>query len=213
MEEPRHRIGRLHVITDTSIQRRFTHIEIARLAVEGGADTIQLRDKVLNTKELLRIGEKIKRLCEEHGVQFIVNDRVDIAFALGADGVHLGQEDLGIGIARRIIGKGIIGGSAGNLEELKDSIAQGADYIGFGPIFKTGTKADAGPPVGLDSLREAVQISPVPVIAIGGITVQNAKEVLLCGVHGIAVVSSVVCAEDPREETKRLKEIVETFSS
>lgn len=203
------KIGRLHVITDTVIQTRFSHLEIARLAIEGGADTIQFRDKRLSTKELLRIGEGIKRICEENGVTFIVNDRLDLALALEADGVHLGQEDMPISIARKFLGERIIGGSAGNITELLHCLEQGADYVGFGPVFQTKTKEDAGPSVGLASLREIVRLSRVPVVAIGGIGPQNAKEVLETGAYGIAVISSVVTAEDPKLAAKALMSIIE----
>lgn len=205
----RKKIGRLHVITDTTIQSRFSHLDIAQLAIDGGADTIQLRDKVLSTKELLRIGEGIKKICDQNQVTFIVNDRLDVALALEADGVHLGQEDMPIAVARKFLGEKIIGGSAGNIKELSYCLEQGADYVGYGPIFQTKTKEDAGPSVGIESLREIVRLSKVPVIAIGGIGPQNAKEVLDSGAYGIAVISSVVLAEDPRLAVKKLMTIVE----
>jgi thiamine-phosphate pyrophosphorylase len=208
MEFQKKTIGRLHILTDTKFQRKFTHVELARLAIEGGADAIQLRDKELSTRELIEIAKAIKEICREHKVTFIVNDRVDVAFAVDADGVHLGQDDLPISVARRILKDKIIGGSAGNEEELERCISEGADYIGFGPVFHTSTKADAGPQVGLDALRNIVKRSPIPVIAIGGIDDQNASQVLETGVHGIAVVSFVSRAKDPRQATERLRNLM-----
>jgi thiamine-phosphate pyrophosphorylase len=202
------KIGRLHVITDTQIQDRLDHVELARLAIDGGADTIQLRDKRISTKELIRVAEAIKKICEKHRVTFIVNDRVDVAYAVDADGVHLGQDDLPISFARKILGDKIIGGSAGDPRELQNCISQGADYVGFGPIFQTSTKEDAGPEVGLKALKEIVRLSPIPVIAIGGIHQGNLQQVLAQGPHGIAVVSCVARAMDPREATRELREIL-----
>jgi len=202
------RIGRLHVLTDTKIQTRFSHVELARLAIEGGADTIQLRDKELSTRQLIKVAEELKELCKRHNKTFIVNDRVDVAFAVDADGVHLGQDDLPISVARKILGDKIIGGSAGDEGEFLRCLSQGADYIGFGPIFSTSTKLDAGPQVGLGALRAIVEKSPVPIIAIGGIGEHNVWQVLETGVYGIAVVSWVAKAMDPKVATQRLSRFI-----
>ncbi len=199
------RIGTFHVLTDTCLQTRFSHVQLAELAISGGADTIQFRQKEGSTREMIRIAEQLRALCRKAGVAFVVNDRVDVAIASRADGVHLGQDDFPIPLARKLLGEAaIIGGSAGTLEEARRCVAEGADYIGFGPVYRTTSKGDAGPAAGLDRLREMVEKVPLPVVAIGGIGPENAAAVAGTGTHGIAVISSVCCQPDPAEAAKCL---------
>ena len=203
------KIGRLHVLTDTVLQNRFSHLELTELAISGGADTIQFRQKKGSTKELIEIARGMKRLCTEKGAVFIVNDRIDVAIAADADGVHLGQDDFPIPLARKLLGKDrIIGGSAATPEEIEICIREGADYVGFGPVYPTGSKDDAGPVSGIDFLKRIVSSTPVPVIAIGGIDETNAAPVMAAGAHGIAVISSVCCRDDPRKAAFILRHIV-----
>lgn len=144
------RVGALHVLTDTVLQSRHTHAELARMAVDGGADTVQYRQKSGNAREMIETARAMRDICAGSGVPLIVNDRVDVALASEADGVHLGQDDFPVALARNILGAGrIIGVSAGNLYEARQGIADGADYVGFGPIFPTGSKSDAGEAQGL----------------------------------------------------------------
>ncbi len=200
-------IGRLHVLTDTVLQSRFSHAELTRLAIAGGADTIQFRQKGGPTREMIEVAKEMRDLCGEAGVLFIVNDRIDVAIASGADGVHLGQDDFPIPLARELLGKGaVIGGSAVTLAEAKKCHSEGADYVGFGPVYPTTSKDDAGPVTGLARLREVVENIPVPVIAIGGVVVENAREVLEAGALGIAVISAVCCQPDPEKATRALYE-------
>ena len=204
------KVGRFHVLTDTLLQTHFSHVELAELAIAGGADTIQFRQKEGATRELIRVAEQIQRLCAGAGVTFIVNDRVDVAIAAGAKGVHLGQEDFPIPLARRLLGEeAIIGGSASTLEEARQCLLDGADYVGFGPVFPTASKQDAAPASGLDLLRRVVDAIPLPIIAIGGITQENASRVAKAGVHGIAVISAVCCQKDPEEATLCLRRLLE----
>ena len=204
------KIGRLHVLTDTDLQNCFSHIELAELAIAGGADTIQFRQKSGETIQMIRIAEQIQALCKRAGVSFIINDRVDVAIASHADGVHLGQGDFPISLARKLLGEGIIiGGSAGNEEEARKCFLEGADYIGFGPVFPTSSKEDAGPASGLDLLKQVVEKIPLPVIAIGGINKDNTLLVKESGVHGIAVISAVCCEKNPEEATKCLLRLLE----
>ncbi|MBW1997991.1 MAG: thiamine phosphate synthase [Deltaproteobacteria bacterium] len=199
------RIGKLHVLTDTVLQSRFSHIELARLAIEGGADTIQLRQKTGSTREMITVAREMKTLCREAGVVFIVNDRIDVAIAAKADGVHLGQEDFPIPLAKELLGRdGIIGGSAATFEEAEKCLREGADYIGFGPVFPTSSKDDAGPVSGVEILRRVVDSLSLPIIAIGGISPENVEQVLSAGAYGIAVISAVCCQEDPRRATRDL---------
>lgn len=197
------KIGKLHVITDTVLQDRFSHSALARLAVAGGADAIQFRQKAGSTRELIAAAIAAKQACGD--VPFIVNDRVDVAIAAGADGVHLGQEDFPIERARALLGESaIIGGTAKTLSQAYPCVAQGADYIGFGPIYATDSKADAGSAKGLEGLREMVDGIDIPIVAIGGIGRENVGEVMNAGAHGIAVISAVCCQPDPAAATRRL---------
>jgi thiamine-phosphate pyrophosphorylase len=204
------KIGKLHVLTDTDLQNCFSHIELAELAIAGGADTIQFRQKTGETIQMIHIAERIQALCKKAGVSFIINDRVDVAIASHADGVHLGQGDFPIPLARKLLGEGaIIGGSAGNEEEARKCFLEGADYIGFGPVYPTSSKGDAGPASGLDLLKQVVEKIPLPIIAIGGINKDNTLLVKESGVHGIAVISAVCCEKNPEEATTCLLRLLE----
>lgn len=198
-------IGKLHILTDTVLQSRFSHMEITRLAIAGGADTIQYRQKSGSTREMIEIARNMKRLCSEAGVTFIVNDRLDVAIAAEADGVHLGQDDFPIPMARDLLGEGrIIGGSAATLDEARKCLSEGAGYVGFGPVYPTSSKDDAGPVSGIDILKQVVEVIPLPIIAIGGVSAENIPDVMRAGAHGIAVISAVCCQDDPEEATRAL---------
>ena len=200
------KIGRLYLITDTNIQNKYTHYEIAKLAVKGGADILQLRDKSLSTSELYETAKKIAKLCKKNGVIFIVNDRVDIALASGADGVHLGNSDIPINEARKLLGKNkIIGGTAHSLSEALKCSDEGADYIGYGHIFPTKTKYKPEKPKGILNLKKVVTKINIPVFAIGGISTDNISDVMNSGVHGAAVAGYVLKAGDPKGALKELK--------
>jgi len=204
------KVGRFHVLTDTVLQCRLSHVELAELAVAGGADTIQFRQKGGATREMIRLAEQVQALCQRAGVTFVVNDRVDVAIASHADGVHLGQDDFPIPLARKLLGaEAIIGGSASSLEEARKCLLEGADYIGFGPVYPTTSKEDAGPVGGLGLLKQIVGAIPLPIIAIGGISRDNMPLVMQAGVHGIAVISAVCCQEDPAEAAKCLRDLLE----
>ena len=199
------KIGRLHVITDTTIQSRFTHTELAEMAIAGGADTIQFRQKDGSARELVESAQAVQAVCAVHGVSLIVNDRADIALAIGAAGAHFGQDDLPIALGRRILPpEMIIGASARTEEKILEAISAGADYIGFGPIYQTASKPDAELPKGLGALQRMCEIAPCPVIAIGGITAETAYDVICAGAHGIAVISAVCAQADPVDATRHL---------
>jgi len=198
-------IGKLHILTDIVLQNRFSHMELARLAIRGGADTIQFRQKSGSTREMIQVARDVKQVCAASGVTFIVNDRVDVAIASEADGVHLGQDDFPIPLARELLGKGcVIGGSAATLEEARTCLSEGADYVGFGPVYPTTSKDDAGPVSGISILKGVVESIPLPIIAIGGVSAENAAEVKKAGAHGVAVISAVCCQEDPEQATRAL---------
>ena len=202
-------IGRLHVLTDTVMQTRFSHSDLARLALRGGADTIQFRQKTGSTREMIRIAAQMKQLCSDYGVPLIVNDRVDVAIAAEADGVHLGQEDFPVPLARELLGEEkIIGASASDIIEGQKCLEEGADYIGFGPVYPTTSKDDAGAVKGVNTLTQIVEAVSAPIIAIGGISSNHVSEILQAGAHGIAVISSVCCQEDPEQATRALYQVI-----
>ena len=203
------KVGKLHVLTDTVLQSRFSHRDLTKMAIEGGADTIQFRQKSGSTRWMIEVASEMKHICGKVGAAFIVNDRLDVALAAGADGVHLGQDDFPIPLARELLGqKMIIGASASNMEEVEKCLVDGADYVGFGPVYPTTSKDDAGVVKGIEILAEVAKAVPVPIIAIGGISPDNVSEVLQAGVHGIAVISSVCCQEDPEQATKALYQML-----
>jgi thiamine-phosphate pyrophosphorylase len=199
-------IGVLHVITDTTLQSRFTHAELAEQAIAGGADTVQFRQKHGTTRELITTAQSMQAVCKQRKVPLIVNDRADIALAIGATGAHFGQDDMPVSIGRQILStKAIIGASARTEEKILAAISEGADYIGFGPIYGTTSKSDAEMPKGLERLRRMCDIAACPVIAIGGITVQTAGDVIRAGAHGIAVISAVCAYPEPTIATQALQ--------
>lgn len=195
----------LHVLTDKRLAKGRSHLDVVREAIEGGAPVIQLRDKEANSRQLIDIGQQLRSLTREKGVILIINDRVDIALAVEADGVHVGPEDMPVHLARKVLGPhAIIGASAGTLEEALQAEEEGASYLGVGSIFATSTKSDAGAPVGTRLLTEIKAHVKIPVVAIGGINHGNVEEVLRAGADGVAVVSAVVGAEDIKEATRSL---------
>nr|BBH92597.1 thiamine-phosphate synthase [Thermogemmatispora argillosa] len=187
----------LHVLTDREWSRGRDMQTVAAAALAGGATIIQLRDKQATTRTLVEEGLALRALTRRHGALFIVNDRVDVALAVEADGAHVGQDDMPVALARKLLGPGrILGVSAGNLEEAEQAVAEGADYLGVGPIYPTRGKADAGPATGPELLRAISARYRVPLVAIGGITAENTPEVIAAGACGVAVITAVVHAED-----------------
>lgn len=206
------KIGRLCVITDTVIQKKYSHYQIAQMAIKGGADMIQLRDKSLPTADLLEIAIKLRKLCAKYKVQFIVNDRVDIAMLSDADGVHLGLEDISIKDARKLLGKNkIVGGTAHSLAEAREAQYNGADYIGFGHIYPTASKLKTDKPKGVKILHKVTAEIKTPIIAIGGIGIDNIHEVLQTNVYGVAVIGSVVKSKNPVNAVKMLRKVIDGF--
>lgn len=200
----------LYVITDEALSHGLTHVEIARRAIAGGADVIQLRDKRMGGRELLNSAVQVRALTKKAGVLFIVNDRLDIALSCGADGVHLGQDDMPARLARPLCPPGfIIGVSAGTLEEAVQAVRDGADYIGLGPICYTGSKKDAGPVCGFDLITQVKRNVSLPVVAIGGIGPDNVQDAIAAGADGLAVISAVVSQDDIALAAKRLKSLID----
>ena len=193
----RERLHGLYVITDEELCPGRSHVEIAEAALQGGARIIQLRDKNAADRAFYKVALQLRKLTLEAGAFFLVNDRVDVASAVKADGVNVGQTDLPITAARRLLGPGaIIGVSASNVEQARQAEIDGASYIGFGPVFPTGTKLDAGPVSCLETLAKVCGLVGVPVVAIGGINSENIASVAAAGAACAAVVSAIVCADD-----------------
>lgn len=200
----------MYVITDEKVSRGRTHLQVAEGAILGGADAIQLRDKQASGGRMYQAALRLRELTREAGVPLIVNDRIDIALAAGADGVHVGQEDLPASVARRLLGPGkILGVSAGSVEEAVRAERDGADYLGVGPVYDArGTKPDAREPAGLGLLEQIRGCTRLPIVAIGGIRDENARQVLEAGAGAVAVISAVAGAEDIADAAARLKRIL-----
>lgn len=197
----------LYAVTDRAWVGRQTLYEQVECAIRGGVTCLQLREKELDIGSFFEEAEKIKLLCNKSNVPFIVNDNVEIAVKCGADGVHIGQEDMAAAEVRRIIGKDmILGVSAQTVEQAKKAEQDGADYLGVGAVFPTSTKLDAAD-VPYDTLKEICAAVKIPVVAIGGIKRENINMLSGSGISGIAVVSAIFAAEDIENECRILKEI------
>lgn len=181
-------------------------------AIDGGAAVVQLREKHLDPAAFLAEAERFTALCRRRGAVSIINDRVDVALKSGADGVHIGQEDLAAGDARRILGpEKIIGVSAHSVEEALRAQAAGADYLGVGAAFATGTKADARP-ISRETIRAITAAVDIPVVAIGGVSRDNILELKGCGLDGVAVVSALFAQPDVRAAAAELKQLAEKIA-
>jgi len=207
--------GTLHVITDETLQARFSHVDLARIGAEGGADVVQFREKRARcTRELVQIVRRMADVIAGTGTRLVVDDRVDVAVAAGVHAVHLGRDDLEVAVARRILGDAAVIGATVNSSSEAVSIArQPVDYLGVGPVFGTRSKSRPAPTLGIEDLRAIVRLVDRPVIAIGGVTVDNAAEALAAGAHGVAVLSSVACSRDPAAAVRRLREAIDAFRS
>lgn len=198
------RLTGLYVIIDTQALRGRSHLEAAGQAIQGGTKIVQLRDKLLSKKELLPIAQQLKNLCVEHNVLFIVNDYLDLALAVDADGLHLGQDDLPIKSARKLLAMDkIIGCSARTVDEAITAQSDGADYVAVGAIYPTTSKERAAV-VGLERLRQIRQAVSLPLVAIGGITRDNITEVIEAGASSAAVISAVLQADDIEAATREI---------
>jgi len=196
---------KLYVITD---RRLKPEIESVREALEGGATSIQLRIKNASTREMIKIGKRIRELTKEYDALYFVDDRLDVALATNADGVQLGPEDMPISLAREIAPNLIIGASVYSLEEALQAEKERADYLGAGSVFPTPTKAGVRV-IGVEGLRKIVKSVKIPVVAIGGINHKNARDVLKTGVDGIAIISAIMGAKDVKKATEEMKKIIE----
>jgi thiamine-phosphate pyrophosphorylase len=196
----------LYLVTGRALARGRAMADIARAAVAGGVTCVQLREKNGGTREFIEQARAVQAALRGTGVPLIVNDRVDVALAVGAEGVHLGQGDMPIADARRLgPPEWIIGISAESVADAIRAERDGADYVGVSPVFATPTKTDHAAPLGLEGLRAIRAATKLPLVAIGGIHAGNAREVVRAGADGLAVVSAIVAADDPRAAAAELQ--------
>lgn len=197
---------RLYLVTDRPLSLGRDLAWIVEEAVAGGVTIVQLREKDIDTREFVALGRRLKEILTPLGVPLIINDRVDVALAVDADGVHIGQSDMPYDIARRLLGPDkIIGLSVETHEHVLDANELDVNYIAVSPVYSTATKTDTAPPFGLEGLRQAVAATVHPVVAIGGMNAATAPDVFAAGVDGIAVVSAICSAPDPRAAAAALR--------
>lgn len=205
----------LYLVTDRDLSQGRATGNIVAAAVRGGVTCVQLREKQASTREFVAEARAIKTLLatQERHIPLIINDRLDVALAVGADGVHLGQSDMELCDARRIAGANfIIGISVESVADAMAAAAAGADYLGISPVFATATKTDTAPPIGLEGIRAIRAAVPLPLVGIGGINQDNASAVLQAGADGVAVVSAIVSAACPRSAAAALKQQIHSIT-
>ena len=202
-----------YLVTQASLSKGRSTTEIVAAAIDGGVDAVQLREKDTDIETRYEFGRELRELTTEAGVDLIVNDRVDLAHAIGADGVHLGQSDLPVSAAREILGpEATIGASVATVSEARLAAITGADYLGVGAVFGTDSKADAesgDDALGLDRLAAIADAVKIPVVAIGGVTPENAAATIEAGAGGVAVISAITNADDPAAAASELRAAVE----
>lgn len=200
----------MYVLTDRFLSRGLSEQDVVRHAIAGGASAIQLRWKDGPLREAMSISRELKTICSEHDVLFVVNDRLDLAMAIGADAVHLGEDDLPLPDARALVGDSmILGYSPADISEIKWAVESGADYLGCGPVYGTSSKEDAGEAVGIERMREVRDLTDIPFVGIGGINAENAVPVIEAGADGVAVISSVVARDDIEGATRAIRSNVD----
>ena len=201
---------KLYLVTDRSLSLGRSLEEVVAEAVAGGVTIVQLREKDAPTGEFVDLAKRLMKLLKPLGIPLIINDRVDVALAADADGVHIGQSDMAYEDVRRLVGPDkIVGLSVENMDDLMRANELDVDYVGISPVYGTPTKTDTAEPFGLEGLKEAVRLSAHPTVAIGGMNASTAADVMAVGTDGIAVVSAISSAENIREATKELRTIVE----
>ena len=196
----------LYLVTDKSddVEKFLKTIEEA---IKGGVSVVQIREKTADTLDFYNLALKVKKITDQYNIPLIINDRVDVALAIDADGVHVGQSDMPCDVTRKLVGPDkIVGVSAATIDEAKKAENDGADYIGTGAVFPTTTKDDA-PKITKKDLKEVVDSINIPVVAIGGINLENASELKDTGIKGLSVVSAIMSSEDPKKSAEKLLNI------
>ncbi|MDD3223734.1 MAG: thiamine phosphate synthase [Clostridium sp.] len=202
----------LYLITDRRFLKDKTISDAVEEAIKGGVTLVQVREKEASTREFYNVAVNVKKVTDKYNIPLLIDDRIDIALASECAGVHLGQSDMPICEARKILGnEKIIGISAGNLDEAIHAQSEGADYIGIGTIFYTGTKKDIKKPIGISGLKNIVQSINIPSVAIGGINLENSEEVMKTGTNGLAVISAIMAENNIKSAAVKLKDITNKF--
>ncbi|MFZ5754657.1 MAG: thiamine phosphate synthase [Bacillota bacterium] len=197
----------LYLVTDRLITKGRDLLQAVEEAIRGGVTLVQLREKSISSRDFYTLALEMKALTQKYRIPLIINDRLDIMLAVDADGLHVGEDDLPLATARRLLGpEKILGYSAGNITEALRGQEEGADYLGSGPVYLTGSKADAGEPIGLTGLQAIKESVKIPVVAIGGIDLARIPKVRETGVDGIAVISAILGQPDPKETSRALAE-------
>jgi thiamine-phosphate pyrophosphorylase len=206
-------LPRLYVILDAALLT-VSETECAQKLVDAGVRLLQYRDKAASSRELLEASKRLSNILAPRGISFLVNDRADVAALAGATGVHVGQEDLAVEDARKVVGaKRLVGVSTHNRAQFEQAAATSADYIAVGPIFTTSTKENPDPVVGTDLIREVRPLTRKPIVAIGGITLQRAADVILAGADSVAVIGDILRAGDPGARARQYIELLEAAQS
>ncbi len=200
----------LYLVTDRGLARGRSMLDIVKAAVSGGVTCVQLREKDCSTLEFIEQALAIKNFLQAREVPLIINDRLDVALVVAADGVHLGQSDMPLEMARKIAGPSmLVGISAESVQDAVEAEKGGADYLGVSPIYATPTKTDTAPPLEVEGLREIRKRVKIPLVAIGGLNKSNAAEIIRNGADGVAVVSAIIAADDPETAAINLKQIID----
>ena len=201
---------RLYLVTDSELTRGRTLTDVVEAAVQGGVTCVQLREKHASTQAFVELALALKAIVARHGVPLVINDRIDIALACKADGVHLGQSDMPVELARRMLPPEVfIGWSVETHDDVVRSAHADVDYLGVSPVFATPTKTDTKTPWGLDGLATVRGMTTLPLVAIGGLNVGNVRDVMSAGANGIAVVSAICSAESPKLAARELRALME----
>lgn len=204
-------ILKLYLVTDRELSLGRSLEEVVHRAVAGGVTIVQLREKDTSTGEFIELAFRLKEILEPYNIPLIINDRADVALAVDADGLHIGQSDMPYEIARKLLGPDkIIGLSVENMSDILAANELDVDYVGISPVYGTPTKTDTAEPFGLEGLRRAVELSVHPTVAIGGINACTISDVIATGVDGVAVVSAICSAENVREAATELKTLVDS---
>ena len=199
----------LYLITDRALSRGRPTVHVVRAALAGGVDVVQLRDKEAEAATIVEEGIRVHELTARYQVPLIVNDRVDIALAIEAEGAHVGQTDLPAGMARKLLpAPALLGVSTSSVDMARRAQQQQADYVGFGPIYQTATKETASPPRGTEMMHDALGAIDIPLVALGGISKHNISEIVAAGADHVAVCSAIVSAEDVERAAGTLKEMM-----
>ncbi|MRT92747.1 thiamine phosphate synthase [Ancylomarina sp. 16SWW S1-10-2] len=199
----------LYLVTDRDLTQDRPIEEIVKEAVEGGVTIVQIREKKCTSLDFYECAMRVKSILAPYDIPLIINDRVDIALAVDADGLHIGQSDLPYAIARKLLGPNkIIGLSVENKEQAYAANSLDVDYIGLSPVFYTNTKSDIAPALGLDGIKEIAKISKHRMVGIGGINITNAKAIVDSGAEGVAVISAILCHKNPKQAAEELAECI-----